>query len=230
MKFTIIATGYNCEKYVKECIDSVICQTNKNRELFVYNDGSTDDTGAIAQRYASEKVFIINNPINEGALKGRYNIIQDYATGDVVCFLGLDDYLQPAALDILLEYYDDEVQMTWGNWQTPSGSINIATNYPKDVWQNKSFRRAAWRATALNTFRLSLIKQVDKKYLLRDGKFLTNCTDLAYSFPCLEMIEEHEARVVQEHIYVYRQNTTNSTLNRFGRNNKTEIREYLKKL
>ena len=44
------------------------------------------------------------------------------------------------------------------------------------------------------------------------------------------MIEEHEARVVQEPIYVYRKNTTNSTLNRFGRNNKTEIREYLKKL
>lgn len=229
MRYTIIATGYNCEDYADECIQSVINQTFKDWELFVYDDASTDDTYNIALSYANENIHVIRSKTNKGGLKGRYEIIQEKAKGDIICLIGLDDYLKTNALEVLERYYTDEVQMTWGSWEDQEGKKRCAENYLDEVWENKSFRTSAWKATSLNTFRLSLIKQVDKEYLLRDGKFMTNCTDLAYSFPCLEMIEKHQARVVKEHIYVYRI-TSNSTLKRFGRNDKTINREYLKRM
>ena len=230
MKYTIIATGYNCEKYAEECIQSVINQTHKDWELFVYDDGSTDSTFSIVNKYSSQNIKVIRNYINVGALKGRFQIIHNYASGDVVCFLGLDDYLKPNALEILETYYKDkEVLMTWGSWEDQRGSKRTAENYSDEVWNSKNFRRSSWKATALNTFKVEMIKKVDKYYLLKDNKFFTNCTDLAYSFPCLEMIKKENARVVKESIYVYRIHK-NSTLRRFGIKDKTENREYLKNM
>lgn len=230
MKYTIIATGYNCEKYAAECIESIIKQSVDSWELFVYDDGSTDRTNEIASKYANDQIHIISNDKNEGALKGRYNIINNLAKGDIVCFVGLDDSLTTNALEVLDKYYTDDVLMTWGSWINSSKQKHIAANYDDDVWKKKSFRRSGWKATSLNTFKRSLINKVDKSFLLRNGKFMTNCTDLAYSFPCLEIIEKHNARVVTEVIYNYRTNTGNSTLKRFGRNDKTSNREYLKTL
>ena len=147
-----------------------------------------------------------------------------------MCLLGLDDYLKPNALEILETYYkDEEVLMTWGSWEDQRGNQFITENYSDDVWESKNFRRSSWKATALNTFKFEMIKKVDKYYLLKDNKFMTNCTDLAYSFPCLEMIKKENARVVKESIYVYRIHK-NSTLRRLGIKDKTENREYLKNM
>ncbi len=49
MKFSIIATGYNCEKFAKECIESVLNQTYTDWELLIYNDASTDKTKEICE-------------------------------------------------------------------------------------------------------------------------------------------------------------------------------------
>lgn len=228
MKFSIIATGYNCEKFAKECIESVLNQTYTDWELLIYNDASTDKTSEICEPYSqyNGKIWTYNAPENKGALYGRYTLTR-IASGDVVCFLGLDDKLTPNALEVLNGYYTDEVKMTWGSWMTEQGRGTRAINYSDDVWKTKRFRRAAWRATALNTFRRELLLSVPKEKLMHEGKFFDNCTDLAYSFPCLEQLERNEVRVVKEFIYIYRQHG-NTTLGRLGKAHKTRIREILK--
>ena len=227
MKFTIIATGYNCERFAKDCIESVIKQTYTNWELLIWNDASTDNTAKVCKDMLQDNITLFTNQKNEGALKGRYELSK-IAKGDVICFLGLDDMLTPNALDVLNGYYTDDVKMTWGSWITPEGRGNRAMNYTDDVWERKGFRRAAWRATALNTFRKELLLSVPKEELMHEGKFFDNCTDLAYSFPCLEKIEKKNVRVVKEFIYIYRQHE-NVTLNRLGREHKSRIREILKR-
>lgn len=226
MKFSIIATGYNCERFANRCIESVLKQTYTNWELLIWDDASTDNTAKVCKAYKDNRVFLFENEVNEGALKGRYQLTRE-ATGDVVCFLGLDDELTPNALEVLNGYYTNEVKMTWGSWFTPEGRGNRAMNYTDDVWERKGFRRAAWRATALNTFRKELLLSVPKEELMHEGKFFDNCTDLAYSFPCLERIEKKNVRVVKEFIYIYRQHD-NVTLSRLGREHKSRIREILK--
>ena len=51
MKHSIIITGYNCEEYVEDCIDSVLKQTYDNFEILVYNDGSADNTKKFLEKY-----------------------------------------------------------------------------------------------------------------------------------------------------------------------------------
>lgn len=229
MRISVIATGYNCEAYAKECIESVLAQTYKNFELLIYNDGSTDDTAQICTPYVDSKnVWLMNNEKNISPLYGRYTLMR-VATGDVICFLGLDDMLAPNALEKVAEAYQNEdVKMTWGAWVSYCGRHRSnVEQYPKEVWKNKSFRTSKWRATSLNTFKKELLLKVPKSVLQFRGKWFQNCTDLAYSFPCLELIEEHNTHLIHEPIYIYRIHE-NSTRNRLGINNKTRVREYLK--
>lgn len=51
---SIVVPIYNVEKYLSKCIDSLIDQTYKNLEIILVNDGSTDQSGDIAQQYAKQ--------------------------------------------------------------------------------------------------------------------------------------------------------------------------------
>lgn len=231
MKHTVIITGFNCEHFAKACIDSVLNQTVKPYEVMIYNDGSTDKTKQVLEQYKElPNVWIWNNDKNEGALKGRYTFVQ-MCQGEVVSFLGLDDMLEPNALEILDKTYTEDTLLTYGSWKDMNkGNTVIAEDYYDDVIKDRSYRRAGWRATALNTFRSSLIKKVPKELLMHEGEFLKNCTDLAYSFPCLEQCEKQNISIVRTPIYLYRSSHPNTTLKRLGRANKAEVREILKNI
>ena len=119
--------------------------------------------------------------------------------------------------------------MSYGNWvDYDSNLINNIEEYSNDVFVNKLFRKSKWKATALNTFRKTLLDSIPENILKYDGDFFKNCTDLAYSFPCLEQCNKDEVAVIKEPIYIYRSKHPNTTLNRLGKQNKSEIREYLK--
>ena len=231
MKFSIIVTGYNCKSYVKECMDSLLNQTYKDFEIITISDGSTDNTvWEILQCDGLSATF--KHRENLGALRRRYDALQT-ATGDIILFVGMDDYLQPNALEVLAKVYEDpKVRMTYGSWMTPDRVGQLAKPYPSEVFKNKSFRNHKWLATALNSFKRELLLKVPREKLINPntGEFFTNCTDLAYSFPCLEMCEENEVAVVKEFIYVYRNEHDNTTLNRLGREHKTKTREILRNM
>lgn len=94
MKFSIVVPVYNAEKYLRECIESVLNQTNPNWELILVDDGSTDGSGqlcdAFAERY-EDKIFVYNKE-NEGQfLTRQYGIAK--CTGDYIGFLDADDIL-----------------------------------------------------------------------------------------------------------------------------------------
>ena len=55
MKYSIIVTGYNCEKYAKQCIDSILAQTFTDYEIIIINDCSTDNTKEILESYKQQK-------------------------------------------------------------------------------------------------------------------------------------------------------------------------------
>ncbi|WP_433959366.1 CDP-glycerol glycerophosphotransferase family protein [Cytobacillus horneckiae] len=90
---SIIVPIYNVEKYLEECIDSLVNQTLNNIEIILVNDGSTDSSGVIADRYANnyENVSVYHK-VNGGLGQAR-NYGTKYASGDYIAFVDSDDYL-----------------------------------------------------------------------------------------------------------------------------------------
>lgn len=108
---SIIIPVYNAEKYLRECLDSVLAQNYKNFELLLINDGSTDNSGKICDHYAQKdarvKVFHKEN----GGVSAARNLGLDKATGEWVCFVDSDDYLDRYYIKALLESVKDDDQI-----------------------------------------------------------------------------------------------------------------------
>lgn len=91
MKISVIIPIYNAEKTIERLLNSINSQTYKNYEIILVNDGSTDNTQNILDKYKSKNVKIINKK-NEGVGKAR-KIGFNNATGDLIFFCDSDDYL-----------------------------------------------------------------------------------------------------------------------------------------
>lgn len=98
---SIIVPVYNAEKYLKECIDSVVKQSYQDWELILINDGSTDDSLQICKEYAQiDKRIIVIEKDNGGVSESR-NIGIVKSKGEWITFLDSDDLLLPNALELV---------------------------------------------------------------------------------------------------------------------------------
>ena len=101
MRFSIIIPVYNVEKYLRECLDSVLNQTFPDWEAVCVNDGSTDGSADILEEYAQKetRVKVISQP--NGGLSAARNTGMKAVSGEYVLFLDSDDWLEPQALEVL---------------------------------------------------------------------------------------------------------------------------------
>ena len=98
-QISIIIPIYNTEKYLKQCLDSLIEQTFKDIEIICVNDGSTDNSKNILEKFAAEdNRFVILNQENQGASRARNKAI-NLAKGDYILFLDSDDFFAPQMLE-----------------------------------------------------------------------------------------------------------------------------------
>lgn len=101
-KISIIVPVYNAEKYLEECLDSLIEQTYKNIEIILIDDGSTDKSACICDEYAEkDKRVKILHQKNSGVSVAR-NKGLDKHTGDYVMFVDSDDWIEPNTCEILI--------------------------------------------------------------------------------------------------------------------------------
>ena len=98
-KITVVVPVYNGEKYLHECIESVLCQTFKNFELLLLDDGSPDRSGEICDEYARKdgRVRVIHKK-NEGINATRRRGVHE-AAGEWIAFCDDDDTMEPDALE-----------------------------------------------------------------------------------------------------------------------------------
>ena len=100
---SIIIPFYNTEKYIEQCLESVKSQTFSNYEVLMIDDGSTDKSRSIAERYSKEDSrFKLLNKEHVGFPQAK-NIGLDNAKGEYICFLDSDDYLESEYLEFLLK-------------------------------------------------------------------------------------------------------------------------------
>ncbi len=100
-KISIIIPVYNVEKFIDACFESILKQDYQNYEVLLIDDGSTDTSGEICDRYAAKDPrFIVKHTKNCGIGKAR-NLALDMMTGDYCFFLDPDDLLSPTCLPYL---------------------------------------------------------------------------------------------------------------------------------
>lgn len=102
MTVSIIVPIYNVEPYLKKCIDSILCQSYRNIQIILVDDGSTDASGCICDEYQSHdaRVSVIHKP-NGGLVSARKAGLKE-AEGDYVLNVDADDWIEPGMVEKLL--------------------------------------------------------------------------------------------------------------------------------
>lgn len=105
---TILVAAYNAERYIRQCLDSLLGQTLRAIEIIVVDDHSADQTPDIAERYAAEddRVTVIRLDENQGQAHAR-NVGLRQARGRYVCFLDSDDWFAADALQQAVAVFEE---------------------------------------------------------------------------------------------------------------------------
>ncbi|MCI9452731.1 MAG: glycosyltransferase [Dorea sp.] len=103
MNLTAIVPVYNVERYLEDCIDSLISQTEKFDEIILVNDGSTDKSQEICEKYCSQYPYITLFTQQNQGLSAARNAGLEKAAGDYVIFVDSDDYVSRETVKKLKE-------------------------------------------------------------------------------------------------------------------------------
>lgn len=113
---SIIIPIYNVEKYVLECIQSVVNQLKDNMEVILIDDGSTDDSSKLIQPYVNSDKYIYYYRQDNKGLSAARNKGIELARGEYLFFLDSDDYIAQDTFDIMLaEAKKNKVDLVFAN-------------------------------------------------------------------------------------------------------------------
>lgn len=139
-KLTVLMTVYNGEKYLKECIDSVLNQTFKDFEFLIIDDCSTDRSKDIIRSYKDDRICFIENEKNLSQVKSL-NIGLSYARGAYVARMDQDDVMMNDRLEKQVHFLDNRPDVsivgTWGEAMDEGGRVfiksHIATRFEEII-------------------------------------------------------------------------------------------------
>lgn len=149
-KISVVIPIYNGEKYLRECLESLLAQTFREYELVLVDDGSKDSSGTICDDYAAKFDFIhVYHKPNEGINQTRKYGVK-VALSEWIVFCDQDDTMYPDALDLLWAKHEDtDVVVGYPHNPTCHEEMNLeecrqnvisARNYPSAPWA-KLFRK-----------------------------------------------------------------------------------------
>ena len=139
---SIIVPVYNSEKYLRKCVDSILAQTFTDFELFLVNDGSTDDSPGICDDYASRDPRIrVIHQVNQGQSVARNNAIARMS-GEWVLFCDSDDWIHPESLERLYNAaVENDTKISIAGYQETAGEDPeiLPEQLKVELWTPKDF-------------------------------------------------------------------------------------------
>ena len=228
--FSIIIPVYKVEKYLNQCVDSVLSQTFNDYEIILVDDGSPDNSPLICDEFSASnsRVKVIHKP--NGGLSSARNAGLDIAKGKYIIFLDSDDYwcdcycleklsneLKNEEIDIIIfgmkKYYQTDNK--FGGERIPKTFYkNVSSNDKTThvLMQNNEYMACAWD----KLIKRSLIEKSGLRFV--EGQLSEDiewCAKLLLLNPVI--------RTVPECFYVYRQQNSNSITNNIERRNLENI-------
>lgn len=150
---SVIIPIYNVEKYLKECVDSIINQTYKNLEIILVDDGSPDNCGKICDEYADKdsRIKVIHK--KNGGLSDARNAGMTISTGEYLVFVDSDDYMTADGIEYLYKLArENNAQLVIGGTEKFIDEANeiIYTSYNKNLNEEVFTKEAAIKDFFLN--------------------------------------------------------------------------------
>ncbi|MCH5237899.1 MAG: glycosyltransferase [Muribaculaceae bacterium] len=166
---SIIVPIFNCSEYLDECVNSILNQTYQDWELILVDDGSTDNSGEIADKYASDNSQIKVIHASNGGLSYARNIGIDNSQGDYLMFIDADDIIYPHTLSVLTEnsfkYQADIIEGKFSYGKIPLKKPKRKYNSIKLYDSEKAIERVLYQKKLLPSacgklFRSNLFKEI----------------------------------------------------------------------
>lgn len=209
-KLSVIVCAYNQEKYIKECLNSLVNQSYQDMEIIVINDGSTDATGDLIKSVMTENcnhnIVLIDGP-NRGLSDSR-NIGFSKSTGEYIAFVDADDYVDERMYEKMihaLEKYEADVSICYEIAFIDGKALAMAD---LDIASDRVENREEFFQHFLDPFRGPLTwvwNKVFKRELLENVGFMKNryLEDIIYTVDYSKYV--HKAVWIPERLYYYRQ-------------------------
>jgi glycosyltransferase involved in cell wall biosynthesis len=209
-KFKIVVPSFNSQKWIERCLASIEKQTQKNYDVCVVDDASTDPSQQkIIQFYCEKHGWnYMFNSTNMGALYNIVNAINALKPNDedvIVTLDGDDWFYNNKVLEKLFDIYSRaDVYLTYGQFITfPRWNIGSCRPISDEDIERQNYRNMPWQFGHLRTFKYYLWRHVADKDLRDDeGNYYKIAWDLAFMYPMLEMAGYH-IKYVNDLTYVY---------------------------
>lgn len=207
--FLIVVPAFNCEKWIEQCLKSVLHQTYKNYRIVFIDDMSTDKTYEKANNLIGTTHICLQNHSKAYALANIVSAIElaEPNDNDIILTLDGDDWLfDDNVLSYLNKFYqDNDCWLTYGSYvEYPNG---IRGKFAKQISHqtiiNKSYRQEEWCSSHLRTFKYGLWKHINLNDMKnKEDQFYDMTWDLSFMFPMLEMTGKR-AKYIEKILYVY---------------------------
>ncbi|MBR3893359.1 MAG: glycosyltransferase [Alistipes sp.] len=207
MTISIIIPVYNVEKYIRECLDSIICQTFSDFEVLLIDDGSPDKSGDICDEYATKdprfKVFHKPN----GGVSSARNLGLENAQGEWVLFVDADDVIYNDCLEKCYNIAtEDNLDLLQFKFDREINKRNPQNNITSEVLSSADFLNIRHNVCAACSF--------IKTSIIRDNsiRFNTNIKLAEDQLFILHAIKNsNRIKITNDVLYYYRPNEQSAT-------------------
>ncbi|WP_322757775.1 glycosyltransferase [Synechococcus sp. CBW1107] len=208
--FKVVIPSFNAERYIEACIRSLQEQNHRNFEAIIIDDGSIDNTAAIASAaiQGDSRFRITSNTANSGSplqsfLQGT-RLLRPSLDDVLITLDGDDQLLGKDALQIVaFTYQSQQCLLTYGSFIRASDQRHIGGAYDTRTVITNSFRQVPWRASHLRTFKAGLLELLSIGDLSDEhGNIIRQAGDIALMHPLLE-ISGHRAVHIPSAIHLY---------------------------
>ena len=208
IKVSVLTAVFNAEKYIAECLDSLLAQSLSDFEVICVDDASTDKTPQILQEYSEkdQRVVYLRLKENGGQAKAR-NMALRQAKGEYICMLDADDWMSPDALQSAYDIFLSHPETDSVLFQVCEVFVNKHRIYPMPDFQVLSGQEA---------FEKSLTWEIHGLYMIRASihqHFPYDDTSKSYSDDNTTRMHYLQSREVRQchGIYYYRQHNESVT-------------------
>lgn len=171
-KISIIIPVYNTSKYIEKCLNSIINQTMESMEIIIVNDGSTDNSEEIIQKWIDKnehKKTIKYFKKENGGLSEARNFGVKQAIGEYITFVDSDDYLEENIYKNLEKYIDEKIELIKFKMSTVDEKYQLIEKLDGPVFDKCSGPEAFKRLYSTDTFmEVSCIYLYQKDFYIKN--------------------------------------------------------------